>query len=53
MNLVMLNHLVDSSSKANTKLHKITEHANVLDLHSLTREDYENKYGRDIYEEEH
>ena len=44
---------MDTTSKANTKLHKITEHANVLDLHSLTREDYENKYGRDIYEEEH
>ncbi|MDO4927349.1 MAG: hypothetical protein Q3980_17055, partial [Turicibacter sp.] len=27
--------------------------ANELDLHLLTRDDYKNKYGRDIYEEEH
>lgn len=27
--------------------------ANELDLHLLSREDYESKYGRDIYDEEH
>lgn len=27
--------------------------ANELDLHLLSREEYENKYGRDVYEEEH